>query len=381
MPQRCKDKGLRRSTVRTIRALVFLTTGLFFAVPASAMTPEEADAIMTNEIRVKIVGCAVPGVTRIHLDGIERCTLDIPGEKWFVYDTVTRKLIDPTGSSTTTAPAPTVTPATTVAPAPSGPRIRSQTAIKYGDIIDSSITSASPNLEASTGVFDQVRVTGPGDSFTFQANAGDQITIQTTPQGGLKTFVALNGPSGSQVASDSDGNLRYTAATAGNYRIVVIGDSGTQGAYSLKLNGVRGANIATNSRTYTQRMRTAFTGSTTCLVLGNSNQLIMDPCDNPNLPGQTWRFDRSPVPGYALIKTASPFGGELCLQAVNNGLSTAQCNNSINQLWNLRRDGNYFKLRANATGGRMCLDTDSSGSQPRMAECGNFSGQLWQISR
>lgn len=223
-------------------------------------------------------------------------------------------------------------------------------------------------------------LTLPTNSSKRQIIGIDCTTNKPLPQGGLKTFVALNGPSGSQVASDSDGNLRYTATTAGNYRIVVIGDSGTQGAYSLKLNGVRGANIATTSRTYAQRMRTAFTGSTTCLVLGNSNQLIMDPCANPNLPGQTWRFYRSPVPGYWLIKTASPFGGELCLQAVNNGLSTAQCNNSINQLWNLRRDGNYFKLRANATGGRMCLDTDSSGSQPLMAECGNFSGQLWQIS-
>ncbi len=41
---------------------------------------------MEKDLRLKIVGCAIPGVTRIQIGTEERCTLEIPSQKRFLYD-------------------------------------------------------------------------------------------------------------------------------------------------------------------------------------------------------------------------------------------------------------------------------------------------------
>ncbi len=84
----------------------------------SAFTPAEADAIMNNELRLRIIGCGVPQVSRIQIGAEERCTLDIPGAKRYLYDAGTRRLIDVTPGSSTPPPPAATTPTPTPTPAP-----------------------------------------------------------------------------------------------------------------------------------------------------------------------------------------------------------------------------------------------------------------------
>ncbi|MDX2230866.1 MAG: hypothetical protein NW220_14595 [Leptolyngbyaceae cyanobacterium bins.349] len=223
-------------SISLLSGVTALLTGCFIPGSAVAITPTEADKIMTDELRLKIIGCGIPKVTRIQIGAEERCTLDLPGEKRYLYDAGTKKLIDV--STGTTQPA-TGTGGTDASTPASGPRRRAQTQLVYGDVVDSTISESSAMQQSSTGAFGQVAVKGRGDTFTFNAQQGDQIAIKTSPQGGLKPFVALIAPDGKQVANDSDGNLRYTTTATGTHRIVVLGDQNTLGAYTLSLGGTR----------------------------------------------------------------------------------------------------------------------------------------------
>jgi len=237
--------------------LITILVGTFMELPAIAITPTEADTIMTNELRLKIIGCGIPKVTRIQIGAEERCTLDLPGEKRYLYDAGTKKLID---VSTGTTQPPAGTTGTESTNPPSEVRKRPQLSLVYGDVVDGTISENSPMQQVSTGAFGQVAVQGRANTFTFAAQQGDQVAIRTTAQGSLKPFLALFAPSGTQVASDSDGNLRYTTTTAGTHKIVVLGDRDTLGAYTLSLAGTpsstgssqTGMNAA-NSRSFAVR--------------------------------------------------------------------------------------------------------------------------------
>jgi hypothetical protein len=61
----------------------------------TAGTQSQADQIMRNELKLRIIGCGVPNVARIKIGNDERCTRDIePGQ--YVYDSSSKsiKLVD-----------------------------------------------------------------------------------------------------------------------------------------------------------------------------------------------------------------------------------------------------------------------------------------------
>lgn len=245
------------SFVRSGFGMITVVAGSVVVLPAIAITPTEADRIMTDELRLKIIGCGVPKVTRVQIGAEERCTLDLPGEKRYIYDAGTKKLID-VSTGTTQPPASTSTPNPTATP--SEIRKRPQFSLTYGDVVDGTITANSPMQQIATGTFGQVAVKGRANTFTFAAQQGDQVIVRTTAQQGLKPFLALIAPNGSQVASDSDGNLRYTTTATGVHKIVVVGDRDTLGAYTLSLAGTRPSPsgsqpgmTAANSRTFAIR--------------------------------------------------------------------------------------------------------------------------------
>lgn len=207
------------------------TLGVVTALPAIAVTPmpNQADVVMEQELRLRIIGCGVPGVSRIQIGFEERCTLDIPGQKRYLYDAGTKKLIDPTCS--TTVPQPGGNTGTTPPPNPGSGLLAS------GDVIDGMITANSRTQQATTGVFGQVKVEGPGDEYRFKANAGDSVTIRVTPRDGLQPFLAIVDPSGAQGAGGGQTSLSYTAKSSGTHSVLVIGDRGTIGAYTLRFSG------------------------------------------------------------------------------------------------------------------------------------------------
>jgi hypothetical protein len=82
-------------------------------------------------------------------------------------------------------------------------------------------------------------------------------------------------------------------------------------------------------------------------------------------------------------------GGDSCLDIVNSGnldkVRMANCGNFSGQLWEITPDADYryVRLRTRFTGTAMCLDaTDNGGgNQVRMAQCANVSGQQWRIEQ
>ena len=77
-----------------------------------------------------------------------------------------------------------------------------------------------------------------------------------------------------------------------------------------------------------------------------------------------------------------------CLDVVNDGtnnqLQMADCGNFSGQLWTIDSTSNAPSLRFRNlfTGTNKCLDVvnDGTNNQLQMADCGNFSGQIWKVN-
>ncbi|MEH2105748.1 RICIN domain-containing protein, partial [Nostoc sp.] len=80
-------------------------------------------------------------------------------------------------------------------------------------------------------------------------------------------------------------------------------------------------------------------------------------------------------------------GSNKCLDIINDGVNNkpvmAQCGNFSGQLWSIQptESRGYYRLQTQFTGSTKCLDiiNDGVNNKPVMAKCGNFSGQLWSI--
>jgi hypothetical protein len=96
------------------------------------------------------------------------------------------------------------------------------------------------------------------DVYSFNVNAGDNLTIDTTTPGGtaanglqfangLAPTITLFDPSGAPVASDTGGaadgrndHLTYTALASGTYYVAIAGTKDTTGEYTLSVTGATG---------------------------------------------------------------------------------------------------------------------------------------------
>jgi hypothetical protein len=94
------------------------------------------------------------------------------------------------------------------------------------------------------------------------------------------------------------------------------------------------------------------------------------------------------IPGEIRLKTQFT-GGNKCLDIINDGSNNnqpnmADCGNFSGQIWSVERtkQKGLYRLKTQFTGDNKCLDVINDGSNNRliMANCGNFSGQFWSIS-
>lgn len=92
------------------------------------------------------------------------------------------------------------------------------------------------------------------------------------------------------------------------------------------------------------------------------------------------------VPSEIRLKTQFT-GGNKCLDIINDGNNNqpnmADCGNFSGQIWSVQstqRQGLY-RLKTQFTGEDKCLDVINDGKNNRltMATCGDFSGQFWSI--
>lgn len=82
-------------------------------------------------------------------------------------------------------------------------------------------------------------------------------------------------------------------------------------------------------------------------------------------------------------------GHDSCLDIINSGglnqLRMASCGNFTGQMWEITPDVDFgfVRLRTRFTGEAMCLDvvSDRENSQVRMAKCANVTGQQWRIEQ
>lgn len=92
------------------------------------------------------------------------------------------------------------------------------------------------------------------------------------------------------------------------------------------------------------------------------------------------------VPGEIRLKTQFT-GGNKCLDIINDGKNNkpnmADCGNFSGQIWSLEptQQKRFYRLRTQFTGKDKCFDVINDGKniRPIMATCGNFTGQLWSI--
>jgi hypothetical protein len=76
-----------------------------------------------------------------------------------------------------------------------------------------------------------------------------------------------------------------------------------------------------------------------------------------------------------------------CLDIINDGdndkLTMANCGNYSGQSWNIEpaQERGYSRLRTTFTGADKCLDivNDGENNKLTMADCGNYTGQFWKI--
>lgn len=84
-------------------------------------------------------------------------------------------------------------------------------------------------------------------------------------------------------------------------------------------------------------------------------------------------------------------GTNKCLDIINDGLNNqptmADCGNYSGQYWQLKitpySDFGYFQLQSMFAGINKCLDiaNDGLGNRLIMTNCGNYSGQYWQLEK
>ena len=80
-------------------------------------------------------------------------------------------------------------------------------------------------------------------------------------------------------------------------------------------------------------------------------------------------------------------GSDKCLDIINDAQDNKpimdDCGNYSGQFWQIQKTNKsgYYRLKTLFTGSNKCLDiiNDSKDNKPIMADCGNYSGQFWQI--
>ncbi|MGL4289450.1 MAG: RICIN domain-containing protein [Phreatobacter sp.] len=110
-----------------------------------------------------------------------------------------------------------------------------------------------------------------------------------------------------------------------------------------------------------------------------NNQARLDA--KQNVSGQNWRFIPAENGSYRL--TTEFRGARMCLDInpPTNRPELRNCGNYSGQLWQVVPAGQWVRLTTSFRGPGLCLDIDPDSNQPELRACGNFTGQLWQLSR
>lgn len=115
-------------------------------------------------------------------------------------------------------------------------------ALKNGQNVNGFIRANSPAFsfknQAIKGTPTQ---SARGEDYTFIAQRGDviQIGIATEEGSNLTPILVLFAPNGTQIAyTGTAKSLRYSATTAGQYKLLVLGRNNTRGRYTLSITGI-----------------------------------------------------------------------------------------------------------------------------------------------
>jgi Ricin-type beta-trefoil lectin domain len=107
---------------------------------------------------------------------------------------------------------------------------------------------------------------------------------------------------------------------------------------------------------------------------------------NPNTSSVSKPQLLAQVPARIRLKTQFT-GDNKCLDIINDGANNrpnmANCGNFSGQIWNVEptQEKGFYRLKTQFTGENKCLDVINDGSDRiTMANCANFSGQIWSIT-
>lgn len=92
---------------------------------------------------------------------------------------------------------------------------------------------------------------------------------------------------------------------------------------------------------------------------------------------------------HSVTLRSSFTGPDNCLDIINSGnqdqLHMAGCGNFTGQMWEITPDSDsgFVRLQTRFTGTAMCLDVvnDGDNNQVHMAQCANVTGQQWRLEQ
>jgi hypothetical protein len=124
-----------------------------------------------------------------------------------------------------------------------------------------------------------------GEEYTFTAQQGDPLDIAVEVEEGSNlqpVLVLISSQTGRQVAYNNTTNsLQYTVPTAGEYRLLVLGQNNTRGRYNLFVSGLgEGAQVSQADRIMTDvlQLRTVGCGvpNVATITIGNEQRCTRD---------------------------------------------------------------------------------------------------------
>jgi hypothetical protein len=103
--------------------------------------------------------------------------------------------------------------------------------------------------------------------------------------------------------------------------------------------------------------------------------------NDQNVSGQHWQFEPIGKDSYRLRTEFAGPGMCLEINSSTNRPELRDCGDFTGQFWQITQSGEWVVLTT-AFGGRdMCLDIDRGSNQPELLRCGDYSGQSWRLQR
>jgi hypothetical protein len=101
--------------------------------------------------------------------------------------------------------------------------------------------------------------------------------------------------------------------------------------------------------------------------------------NDQNVSGQHWQFEPIGKDSYRLRTEFAGPGMCLEINSSTNRPELRDCGDFTGQFWQIRQSDEWMVLTTTFGGSNMCLDIDPDSNQPELRRCSDYSGQFWRL--